>query len=583
MNEGTATLSFDGTILYCNRRFAELLRMPPQAIISKSIYRFIAPESAITFKMLLKHEKNTEEINFRLEDGKSLPVYLSVSSLQTEGSPNAWCLVITDLKKLKKAEEKIKILASAVESSGDAIITKSLDGIITSWNKGAEQIHGYSAEEVVGKPISILEPSMLFEETEELTELIKQGDRIHNYETLRLRKDGTIINVSLTLSPVYDASGELTAISAIARNITKSKNAEKELKQSEERYRIVTEQTGQMVYDYDLKTNKNKWAGAIEEVTGYNLEEFQKLGKGFWTENILDSDPNRVYEKFQDKDKKTGDRFKEELRLRRKDGTYGYIENSGVYLMDNDGQPYRAIGVLRDITEKREAEKDLAKIDKMRIKEIHHRIKNNLQVISSLLDLEANKFSDEKILESFKESRNRIVSMALIHEELYKGNTAETLDFAAYLQKLSADLFNSYRLGNDNISLNLDLEKVYLDMDTAIPLGIIVNELVSNALKHAFPAEKEGEIQISLCKKGNFSLNLEYSGVDADCKEEESFQYLLAVEDNGKGIPEEIELQNTDSLGLQLVNILVEQIDGQIELNRGKGTKFTILFSNIKK
>jgi PAS domain S-box-containing protein len=468
-----------------------------------------------------------------------------------------------------------------VESSGDAIITKSLDGIITSWNKGAEQIHGYSAEEVVGKPISILEPSMLVEETKELTELIKQGDRIHNYETLRLRKDGTIINVSLTLSPVYDTPGELTAISVIARNITKSKNAEKELQQSEERYRLITEQTGQMVYDYDLKTNKNKWAGAIEEVTGYNFEEFQKLGKDFWTENILDSDPNRAYEKSQDK--KTGDRFKEELRLRRKDGTYGYIENSGVYLMDNDGQSYRAIGVLRDITEKREAEEALKKIDKMRIKEIHHRIKNNLQVISSLLDLEANKFSDEKILESFKESRNRVVSMALIHQELYKGDKFETLDFGAYLQKLSADLFNSYRLGNDNISLNLDLEKVYLDMDTAVPLGIIVNELVSNALKHAFPARKEGEIQINLCKKGNFSLNLEYSGVDADCKEEESFQYLLAVEDNGKGIPEEIQLQNTDSLGLQLVNILVEQIDGQIELKRDKGTKFTILFSNIER
>ena len=113
-----------------------------------------------------------------------------------------------------------------MESSGDAIITKSLDGIITSWNKGAEQIYGYSAEEVVGKPISILEPSTLVEETAELTELIKQGDKIHSYETLRLRKDGTIINVSLTLSPIYDASGELTAISVIARDITKSKNAE---------------------------------------------------------------------------------------------------------------------------------------------------------------------------------------------------------------------------------------------------------------------------------------------------------------------------------------------------------------------
>ena len=115
------------------------------------------------------------------------------------------------------------------------------------------------------------------EETEELAELIKQGDRIHNYETLRLRKDGKIINVSLTLSPVFDASEQLTAISVIARDITKSKKAEEELKKNEERYRIVTEQTGQVVYDYDLRTNKSSWAGAIEEVTGYSFEELQEV------------------------------------------------------------------------------------------------------------------------------------------------------------------------------------------------------------------------------------------------------------------------------------------------------------------
>ncbi|HEY3362629.1 MAG TPA: MEDS domain-containing protein, partial [Methanosarcina sp.] len=157
--------------------------------------------------------------------------------------------------KRKMAEENRLYLASIVEYSNDAIITKSLDGIITSWNKGAEQVYGYSAREVLGKPISILEPSILVEETEELAELIKQGDKIHSYETLRLRKDSTIINVSLTLSPVFDATGKLTAISIIARDITKSKKAEEELRKSEERYRIVTERTGQVVYDYDLRTD----------------------------------------------------------------------------------------------------------------------------------------------------------------------------------------------------------------------------------------------------------------------------------------------------------------------------------------
>ncbi len=245
-----------------------------------------------------------------------------------------------------------------MESSNDAIITKSLDGIITSWNKGAEQIYGYLAKEIMGKPISILDPPILVGETKELAELIKQGDRIHHYETLRLRKDGKIINVSLTLSPIFDASGKLTAISVIARDITKSKKAEEKLKKNEERYRIVTVQTGQVVYDYDLRTNESSWAGAIEEVTGYSFEELQKFGKDFWIKNIYRADQNHADEKFQNV-RTTGGRFKEELRLRRKDGTCIYIENSGICLTDHEGLPYGAMGVLKDITSARNAENQL--------------------------------------------------------------------------------------------------------------------------------------------------------------------------------------------------------------------------------
>jgi len=359
---------------------------------------------------------------------------------------------VQDITERKKAEEKIQSLANIVESSNDGIITESLDGIITNWNKGAEQIYGYSAKEILGKPISILEPLHLNEETKKLAELVQQGERIQQYETLRLRKDGTVINVSITLSPIFDASGKLTAVSVI----------------------------------------------------------------------------------------------------------------------------------YRDITKRKEAEEALEKVQEAHIKEIHHRIKNNLQVISSLLSLEAEKFSDVKMLESFRESQNRVASMALIHEELYKGNELDTLDFATYLQKLTADLFDSYNLRNNDVSLKLDLEKIHLGMDIAIPLGIIVNELISNSLKHAFPAGKEGEIHIGLHKTEIFAANYEIPYPGPSCMEKNGFHYILTVADNGKGIPEKIEFPNTDSLGLQLVNILVEQIDGCVELKRNKGTEFTIWFSNIE-
>jgi two-component system, sensor histidine kinase PdtaS len=172
--------------------------------------------------------------------------------------------------------------------------------------------------------------------------------------------------------------------------------------------------------------------------------------------------------------------------------------------------------------------------------------------------------------------------MALIHEELYKGDNIDTLDFAAYLRKLTEDLFSLYSPGNKDINLKLDLEQVYLNMDTAIPLGIVVNELISNSFKHAFPAGRKGEIEVNLSRTENSASKIASSVPDKNFKEKNSFDYILKVSDNGKGIPQELDLENTDSLGLQLVEILIDQIDSRIGLKRCHGTEFTIWFNNLE-
>jgi PAS domain S-box-containing protein len=365
---------------------------------------------------------------------------------------------VQDITERTKSEEKIQNLANIVESSNDAIGTISLDGIIASWNKGAEQVYGYSAKEIIGKAGSTLAPPHLNEEIKKLTEMVKQGKKVHNYETSRLRKDRKTIDVSLNLSPVFDAYGKLIAISVIAR----------------------------------------------------------------------------------------------------------------------------------DITERKRAEESMANIEIARKKEIHHRIKNNLQVISSLLDLQAEKFrdrgcvEDSEVLSAFRESQDRVMSIALIHEELHEGRGTYALNLSIYLKRLANNLFQTYRLGNANTSLKMDIEEnIFFDMDIAVPLGIIVNELVSNSLKYAFPDRDKGTIQIKLCREESTECtNNILESKKEGCKDT---SFILTVSDNGVGMPEGFNLGNPDTLGIQLVMILVDQLEGELELKRDHGTEFIIRFTVTEK
>lgn len=323
--------------------------------------------------------------------------------------------------------------------------------------------------------------------------------------------------------------------------------------------------------------------GDIEGVTGYDKKDFLS-GKIKWVEIIIPEDRLLACEKLKKAMYNSDISTEIEYRILRKNGETRWVLQILQKLPAGSGSQRYVQGLIRDITKRKAADLTLKKTHEARIKEIHHRIKNNLQVISSLLSLEADRSTDTKTLEAFRESQNRVASMALIHEELYKGDEVDNLDFADYLRKLTTNLFRSYRLRNEEISLKLELEKVHLDMDTAIPLGIIVNELVSNALKYAFPAQKGGKIYVSLHtveKYENKDKSVRNSGAKPNWISRTNFEFVLTVADNGDGFPEEIDYRNTNSLGLQIVNILVEQIEGCIELKRNNGTEFSIYFSKL--
>ncbi len=231
-------------------------------------------------------------------------------------------------------------------------------------------------------------------------------------------------------------------------------------------------------------------------------------------------------------------------------------------LTDWGGRIVSRVIVLRDITDRKRTEekiKSSLKEKEVLLQEVHHRVKNNLQIISSLLSLQSAHIKDRRDLEMLKESQNRIRTMALIHEKLYQSEDLANIDFHEYIEALVDALFRSYGVSTDTVTPAIEVGAVSLGVDTAIPCGLILNELVSNSLKHAFPGGRKGEIRITL-RPLNGSIE-------------------LMVRDNGVGIPDRIDFRTTDSLGLHLVTILAEdQLNGKITLTRDGGTTFTITF-----
>jgi two-component sensor histidine kinase len=217
-----------------------------------------------------------------------------------------------------------------------------------------------------------------------------------------------------------------------------------------------------------------------------------------------------------------------------------------------------ALIIARDITQKKHEEE--VRRRGVLLKEVHHRVKNNLQVVSGLLYLQSKRMSDRNMIEMFNESSNRIQSMSLIHQKLYQSMDAATIDFGGYVRDLVSALLRSYGTDRSAVKVVLDIDRAGLGMDAAVPCGLIINELVSNSFKHAFPGGRRGELQVVMRRHDGDGIT-------------------LVVADDGVGLPQNLDFRNAESVGLQLVVTLVEQLRGTITLDRHTGTRFTVEFT----
>ena len=399
-------------------------------------------------------------------------------------------------------------------------------------------------------------------------------------------------------SQVGVATENARLYASIQQASAERRRADEALWESEKRFRAIAETADDAMVVFDRRENIFFWNSAAKSIFGYEAGETQ--GK------VLDSIVSPRFREVLREEmgqvvaKKKADLvgMTKEMGGIRKDGREFPVELSLATWRTKEEVFFTVIA--RDITERKQAEKELKQhrdhleemveerttklktavewlqrevleCDRVEqelrnslqekevlLKEIHHRVKNNLQVISSLLNLQAGTIEDPDAVETLKESQSRIRSMAFVHESLYQSDNLSEVDLGRYIHVLTTHLFRTYKINTSLISLDIDAEDAGLSVDATIPCGLIINELISNSLKYAFPGGREGRIYVDL--------------------HSENGQLTLIAGDDGVGFAEDVDFRNTESLGLQLVNTLVDQIDGTIELNGKEGTEFRITF-----
>jgi PAS domain S-box-containing protein len=351
----------------------------------------------------------------------------------------------------------------------------------------------------------------------------------------------------------------------LQNEIAERQRVEAILRASEERLKLALRAANAGVWEWNLHTNDAYWSEDNYRVMGLSPYSVEARYEN-WLKCVHPDDRLTTGEAIaQAVEART--ELNIEFRAIWPDGSVHWINDVGRMTFDDGGHPLGMYGIQMDITDRKLAtDRIQAQLNEkeLLLKEIHHRVKNNLQIISSLLNLQSGSVSDALTRGQFQDSQNRIRSMALIHERLYRSNDLASIDFSVYLHDLAGSLIQTYRREAQNVTLKLDAEPVLLDIDTAIPIGLIVNELVSNSLKHGFPNARLGQIGVALKH------------------EEEAGVCCLTIWDDGVGIPEGIEYPHTHTLGLQLVNSLTRQIKASIELCRDAGTRFEIRFSSSR-
>lgn len=442
----------------------------------------------------------------------------------------------------------------AVEASPNGMIMTDRDGKIVMVNSATENLFGYSRQELIGCSVEKLIPERFRRNHPEYRQAYisesKSRPMGHGRDLCGLHKNGKEFPIEVGLNPVETECDGMFVLAAIV-DITDRKYAEEMILLAVEASpngMVMTDQQGKIIMVNS--TTEQLFGYKRAELLGQAIEILipasHRMHHPALRSEYLQQPSTRAMGHGRDLYglHKTGKEFPVEVGL-------------------NPIQTPRGMMVLAsviDITERKQQEallKSALKEKELLLAEIHHRVKNNLQIIDSLLGMQSEKLPDETSISVFKESQNRVKSMALIHQILYESLDFSRIDFSSFIQLLTDNLSISYALNAKKIVITIDADQIHLPIDISIPLALILNELCTNAMKYAFTENRRGQIKICF-------------------KQQTPEQLLVSVSDNGVGIPDDFDIENTTTLGLQLVQLLSEQISAELKINRKNPTRFTL-------
>ena len=520
----------------------------------QSFYSTITPYNSKKIAYRFKHHNGNylwlrDEIEKVVIDGRDLLIGFAVE--------------VTDSKVINDhiLERKYKLQNLALDNLNDMVVISRapkddpLDSSIVFVNKAFEEFTGYRADEVIDKrPTFLHGPETSDETLATINKKIRQRESLRE-EFINYKKDGTPYWVELDMAPFPTDDGRYEYWVGINRDITQRKRAEKKLEESEKRHRTFTDLSFDAIFEIHVDGTILRCNKRACELFGYNRNEL--LGM-----HVIDLMPEKYHSNQPESYAgvpTTGNEAWERF-YKKKDGTVFPSEiHTEFYEM---GGQKRLIAYVRDITDRKKYEQEIQrslKEKEMLLAEVHHRVKNNLAIISGLLQMQVFNTDDKQLLSKLKESQSRIQSIAMVHEKLYRTDSFSEIAIDKYIKDLLDMIEGSMTDFEKNITVKTEMESVLLTVGQAIPCGLLLNELITNCFKHAFVDRDKGMIRICLLQRDD--------------------EIALVVEDNGKGLPSNFDIESESSLGMTIIHTLTSQLNGSLKVqNDGEVTRFTLTF-----